>query len=51
MKVLLGLALLLLSANAGVKPRYEFGIDQSVHWAREPYHVLQSGSAYQIDTK
>lgn len=45
---IIGLLALIMAANGFFKAQYEFGVDQSVHWAEVPYHVLQAGSAYLI---
>ena len=39
--VLLGL---ILAASAYKTPAYESGSESSIHWAPEPYHVLQTGN-------
>ncbi len=47
MKVLVFLSLVLL-ATAFKRVQYEFGVENSIHWAPTPYHALHKESGYSV---
>jgi hypothetical protein len=51
MRQLVLLLSLVLYASAYYKIQYEKGVENSVHWAPTPYHVLHAGSGYALIMK